>query len=163
METTATIYENNKRLYNAENDPKVAQDFDILQQRQAAFDLQDGPRIGDFVRFAEDGTLRRFTYSWTDCEGGIQTTHPKFSLGSFHINSMGHCDYSGAMDHQIPVDGLTLLDEQIDGRVWFFSGGWARAHSGVEAKIPCRVYEYKPGSTHDAARHCVLGTARYWD
>jgi hypothetical protein len=153
METISTIYQKNERVYDCEIDPQVARDLEILQKRQAAFDSQDGPREGDFVRFSEDGTLRRLAYAHPDYGWGIQPTHAKFGLGSFHISSAGHCSYSGAMDSRIPIEYLTLLDEKIDGNMWFFSGGSARAHAGVHVSIPCRVYEYKPITQSDSPRY----------
>jgi hypothetical protein len=41
----------------------------------------------------------------------------------------------------VPSDSLTLTDERLPGRFWFFHHDHWTAHNGVDVEIPCRVYE----------------------
>jgi hypothetical protein len=112
-------------------------DFDeaILLERVAARAKITGPRVGDFCRL-ENGDLRRFTHHHGD---RLQTTVAGES-GSFYFQSNGLLDYSGSLAKAIPLGALTLEDGLLEGRVWWFSHNIRRAHNGVAALIPCRIY-----------------------
>ena len=118
-------------------------DAELLAQRMIDWNSIQGPRVGDFVRML-DGTLRRFTYHWGD---SIQTTCKSeygdtyHASGSFYFWKGGAMDFSGGLDHAIPVNKLRLTDETIDGRAWFFHHDCTGAHRGVHFTIPCRVWE----------------------
>jgi hypothetical protein len=113
-------------------------DAEIISARLAAMDAREGPRVGDFVRFA-CGTLRRISHDWGD---GVQTS----DAGSFYLGDYG-CSFSGALFGTVPTDSLTLahLDsgwspETRAGAVWVFHHDHHCAHNGVHASIPFRVY-----------------------
>jgi len=128
------------------SDKDVERDFDILTARIKKLNERQGrPRIGDFVIYP-DNSERRFTYDWSDVGGGLQTTCPTIKDASFYFTKSGHCDFSGALDDPLPLNELEETDEQRLGTVWFFSNDHAKAHNGVRAKIPFRVYRYKPAS-----------------
>lgn len=132
-------------------DPRIVpseRDAAILERNAAARDRIEGPRVGDFVVFA-DGSRGRFTYDWGN---GIQTTvRPKrggyeFGAGSFYLGPDG-VSYSGALDPMIPKAQLADTGETALGAFWFFHRDWACAHSAVYVEAPCRVYrEIGPGA-----------------
>lgn len=128
------------------SDKEAERDFDILTSRIKKLNERQGrPRIGDFVIYP-DNSERRFTYDWTDVGGGLQTTCPTVNDASFYLTKSGHCDFSGALDDALPLNELEETDERRLGAVWFFSNDHAKAHNGVRAKIPFRIYRYKPAS-----------------
>jgi hypothetical protein len=113
-------------------------DIAIIHRRLDAFDERTGPRVGDYVRFA-DGVLRRISYHWTDgtgWDGGCQSSDG----GSFHLND-GGCSFSGSLYSTVPTESLTLTDERRDGRAWIFHHDLPKAHNGVDFIAECRVYE----------------------
>lgn len=110
----------------------------ILANRIVALERVDGPRVGDFVRFA-DGTLRRISYHWRDdagWDGGCQTSDG----GSWYLGD-GFVSFSGALYSAIPTESLRRTDEQRQGSVWFFHHDYRTAGGGIDALIPFRVYE----------------------
>jgi hypothetical protein len=128
------------------SDKDLERDFDILTARIKKLNERQGrPRIGDFVIYP-DNSERRFTYDWSDVGGGLQTTCPTIKDASFYFTRSGHCDFSGALDDPLPLNELEETDEQRLGTVWFFSNDHAKANNGVRAKVPFRVYRYKPAS-----------------
>ena len=117
------------------------EDFDdldesILMARVAARSAIKGPRVGDFCILL-NGDVRRFTYH----HGRSLQTTVAGDAGSFYLAANGLLDYSGSLDKPIAVSALTLLPAQREGRVWWFSHNLPRAHNGVTALIPCRVYQ----------------------
>lgn len=128
------------------SDKDVERDFDILTARIKKLNERQGrPRVGDFVIYP-DNSERRFTYDWSDVGGGLQTTCPTIKDASFYFTRSGHCDFSGALDDPLPLNELEETDEQRLGTVWFFSNDHAKASNGVRAKVPFRVYRYRPAS-----------------
>jgi hypothetical protein len=110
-------------------------DAALLAERQARFDQQSGPRVGDIV-LMRDGSMRRFTHDWGD---GLQTTTPQFGAGSFYFGT-GHMDYSGALDPTIPKAGLIDTGEQREARVWFFHHNFPGAARAVHTTARVRVF-----------------------
>ncbi len=103
----------------------------ILAERTAALDAVDGPRVGDYVDFA-DGVTRRISYLWP---GHAQTS----DYGSYYLGN-GYVSMSGSLFVPVPTDTLALTDEKRDGAVWFFHHDWAQAHNGIGMTIPFRVF-----------------------
>jgi hypothetical protein len=108
----------------------------ILLERVAQRSAIPGPRVGDYCILL-NSDVRRFTHHHGD---RIQTTIAG-ETGSFYIAPNGTLDYSGSLDRAIPVTSLAPRTEVREGRVWWFSHNLRRAHNGVTALIPCRVYE----------------------
>lgn len=130
-------------------DPRIqpdGRDEAILRERVAAYNTVEGPRVGDFVRFA-DGVERRISYIWDEGAGDgfwvtpgprrMQTSHPGagFYLGNGYV-SMGN----GSLFRAVPESTLTDTGEVQAGQVWFFHHDHMTAHNGVYATIPHRVY-----------------------
>jgi hypothetical protein len=112
-------------------------DATILAQRTESWDKRPGPRVGDFVQFP-DGYVGRFTHDWGDA---IQTTCRQFPGDvSFYFGD-GYCSYSGALDPAVSKTRLEHTGCTARGVVWFFHHDLSRAHNGVKAEIPCRVYK----------------------
>lgn len=111
-------------------------DEDILFERVTRRARIKGPRVGDFC-ILKSGEVRRFTFDWDD---GLQTT-VKDQAGSFYFDASGHLDYSGSLDPVIKKANLTERVELREGACWFFHHNHPRAHNGVAAMIPCRVYK----------------------
>jgi hypothetical protein len=121
----------------------------VLDERDAAFiaaamaslDALEGPRVGDFVRFA-CGTLRRISHAWDD---GPQTSDG----GSWHLGRVGKgwddegrgfVSFSGSLHRTVPWSTLTRTDERRLGLIWTFHHDHACAHNGVTTSVPFRVY-----------------------
>ena len=107
----------------------------ILQSRTEAFNKLEGPRVGDYLKTAS-GYLR-FIHDWGE---SIQTTTPKFGLGSFYLGD-GYVSYSGALDPSIHKSELQLTDEVRSGAFWFFRNDFQMAHNGIDVMVDCKVYE----------------------
>lgn len=115
-------------------------DKTIRDDRVAKFVARTGPRVGDWV-IMPDGTEQRFTHAWPD---GLQTTcAPRFGLGSFYFDRQGFMDYSGALDPVVKFDKIRDTGKIKDGAVWFFHHDQSGAGRGVNAWVPCRVYEVR--------------------
>lgn len=111
------------------------QDSAILTTRMEAAAARPGPRLGDYVDFA-DGVTRRISHIWDDMPvASIQTSDG----GSFYLGERS-CSFSGGLEPGIPADTLTLTETLRQGWVWFFHHDWWEADNGVTAKIPCRVF-----------------------
>lgn len=108
----------------------------ILLERVKRRSTIQGPRVGDFC-ILKSGEVRRFTHHHGD---RLQTTVAGED-GSFYFAANGHLDYSGSLDKAILVAAVTETKGLREGRCWFFSRDLHRAHNGVTALIPCRVYE----------------------
>jgi hypothetical protein len=113
----------------------------LKQRREVLWNSRPGPRVGDFVIMPGEEEPRRFTHDWDDT---IQTTTPRFGLGSFYFDRDGYADYSGALDPSIPKADLKDTGRTKDGQFWFFHHDSARAHNGVYFTVPCRVFIYEP-------------------
>lgn len=107
-------------------------DHQIVAARLAALDEREGPRVGDFVIFA-DGVIRRFSHDWD--EHGLQTSDG----GSWYLGD-GYISFSGGLHPTIKRDTLTLAAEHRDAAVWIFHHDMAAAHRGVHVTVPLRVF-----------------------
>ncbi|WP_409562190.1 hypothetical protein RLW55_01310 [Hyphomicrobium sp. B1] len=110
-------------------------DEDILFERVTRRAHIKGPRVGDFC-IMKTGETRRFTHDWGDA---LQVT-VRDQAGSFYFASTGNLDYSGSLDPAIRKTNLEECEGLREGAVWFFHHNEHRAHNGVAAMIPCRVY-----------------------
>lgn len=122
------------------------QEFDsideaILGNRMYARDNIQRPRMGDFVRFP-NGEIERLSHDW---DADFQTS--PIWAGSFFLHSHGNGGFSGGLNPAIPADSLSLLEEVMEGKFWFFHHNMAGAGRGVYFTAACRVYatsaEYK--------------------
>jgi hypothetical protein len=121
MSTTATLEQLDER--NAA----------ILADRLAQLDAIQGPRVGDWVFFADD-VRRRISYIWTDerCEAlSIQTSNG----GSYYLGN-GYVSMSGGLFPGFPPVLLEPTGETVDGWVWFFDHDHAGAGRGVDVQVP---------------------------
>jgi len=108
----------------------------ILKARVAKWVARKGPRVGDFVDML-DGRRMRFSHDWGD---SIQTSEG----GSFYFDAYGVCDFSGGLEPAKPRERFVDTGEQAEGYVWFFHHDDHRAHNGIGAWIPCRIYRELP-------------------
>lgn len=111
---------------------------EIVARRMAMLDAREGPRVGDFVRFA-DGTLRRCSYHWSDdagWDGGMQTS----DHGSYYLGE-GYVSMSGSLHPCVPTDSLKQTDETHAGAVWIFHHDIRRAGGAVHFELPFRVFD----------------------
>jgi hypothetical protein len=114
-----------------------ARDTEILAQRIYAFEQVTGPRVGDYVRFADDVT-RRISYIWRDEHDqafNVQTSDG----GSFYLGN-GYVSFSGGLYDGVEPSSLSGGDRKMLGSVWFFHHDQHMAHNGVDAEIPFRLY-----------------------
>jgi hypothetical protein len=113
-------------------------DQEILAARVAAFDPTEGPRVGDYVEFA-DGIIRLISHVWADdaeWRGGVQTSDG----GSFYLGD-GYMSFSGGLYMSVPHESLTLTEDTRETRVWFFHHDYHTAHNGIDALITMRVWK----------------------
>ena len=118
----------------------------ILAQRVAALDAVEGPRVGDFVRFA-DGVERRISYIWPEAWDDETTSSVQTSDGGSYYLGDGYVSMSGSLYTGVHGRTLTLTDEQREGSVWFFHHNQHVAHNGVDVMIPFRVFTCSLPST----------------
>lgn len=111
-------------------------DEQILLERVGRRAHINGPRVGDFV-IRTTGEVLRFTHD----HGDRLQVSVKEQSGSFYFDASGYLDYSGSLDPAIKKSNLHVLPELREGACWFFHHNQPRAHNGVAALIPCRVYE----------------------
>lgn len=112
------------------------EDQAIVDERLATMNAQPGPRVGDFVIFA-DGVERRISHDW----GDVYQTSDLTGLwsGRFHLTACG-CSYSGGLRPGLPADRFSDTGETRDGSAWIFHHDHHRAHNGVDFKAPFRVF-----------------------
>lgn len=135
---------------DADNPHLDERDAEILGGLRAAWLGIDGPRVGDYVRFADTpagtGRLHRFSadHRWSvedvaehpGLVDGLQTSPG----GSFHLGPSGHMSMSGSLDRTVPRATITDTGETRLGSAWFFHHDRAGAHRGVDVRVPCRIY-----------------------
>ena len=128
-----TYYHKRNALQHAEaGTPKVDEaDARMIEARMTALDKLEGPRVGDFVIFA-DGVTRRVSYVWDD---GVQTSDD----GSFYLGD-GYVSFSGALHGIVPHASLARTSDYYLGSIWVFHRDSARAHNGVRTRVAFRVY-----------------------
>lgn len=110
-------------------------DAAILAERYALYNEEPGPSVGEYVRMP-DGSLQRFSHDWDD---SIQTAYG----GSYYLFE-GHASMSGALERAIPKADIFATDEKKMGSFWFFSHDYHTAFNGIDVKMPCRVWSYRP-------------------
>jgi hypothetical protein len=111
----------------------------IVDERMALVDVEPGPRVGDFVVFA-DGTERRISYAWPAGDtfpASVQTSD--LGAGRFYLGGAG-LSYSGGLHPGVIRDSLTDTGETREGNAWIFHHDQHRAHNGVDFKVPFRVF-----------------------
>ena len=115
-------------------------DAETVAARMTSLNAQPGPRVGDFVRFA-DGIERRISHVWPempDTDGwraGAQTSDG----GSWHLGEYG-CGFSGGLYPLVGLDTLTDTGETQDGCAWIFHHGHKCAGGGVDFLAAFRVF-----------------------
>jgi hypothetical protein len=110
----------------------------IIDARAESLATVQGPRVGDWVEFA-DGITRRVSHVWDfddDALSGVQTSNG----GSFYLGE-GFVSFSGNLYQSVRPSTLTRTEETRLGRVWIFHHDWAEAHNGVDTSILFRVYK----------------------
>jgi len=109
-------------------------DDSIASTRLFLFNKFDGPRIGDFIVYA-DGVINRICYHHGD---RVQTTGAH--NGRYYIGHRGVPEYSGGLDPSIPTAELLNSGQTRLGVFWFFHHNISRAHYGISFETPCRVF-----------------------
>lgn len=111
----------------------------ILLDRTRKMDEIEGPREGDFVRFA-DGIERRVSFvtptEWLPECDSVQTSKG----GSWYLGNHG-CSFSGSLYSGVKRETLALTTEYRDGSCWFFHHDQFQAHNGVDAMATFRLYK----------------------
>ena len=132
---------NTEKIIDAAPNVRINElDERLLRERVNRRESLVGPRVGDYVVFA-DGVTHRFSHPWDDI---IQTS----CGGSFYLTEFGGLSFSGGLDPGVPYSALTDTGETKMGKAWFFHNDLRTAHNAVYAEIPCRVYTTGLNSTH---------------
>lgn len=112
------------------------EDEAILLERVGRRARHGGMRVGDFV-LLRDGDVRRVTWNWA---ADVQLT-VKDQAGSFYFSPNGVMDYSGSLSRAYPKTRFREATGLREGACWIFHHDRQKAHNGVAALVPCRVYE----------------------
>jgi hypothetical protein len=119
-------------------------DAAIHAEIQTALDTIKGPRVGDFVIFA-DGVIRRFSHHHKAYKS---RKHPEDNSpermqtsdgGSWHVGRYG-ADFSGSLHRGIETATLTDTGETRLGSGWFWHHDRMGANLGVPSSFVWRVY-----------------------
>ena len=113
-------------------------DRQIVWERRHSTELTEGPRVGDYVDFA-DGITRRVSHVWDVADWGDTAGVQTSDGGSFYLGN-GYVSFSGGLYRSVNMGTLTDTGEVRPGRVWIFHHDWAMADNGVDVTIPFRVY-----------------------
>lgn len=111
----------------------------ILNERVRSYEQIAGPRVGDFIDFA-NGETRRISHVWDadwhdDGIARLQTS--KEGIG-FYLGN-GYVSFSGSLYTSLRADTLTPK-EMRHGLVWIFHHDLHRAGGAVHAKVQFRVF-----------------------
>jgi hypothetical protein len=109
----------------------------LMISRVAEREQTAGPRVGDYIRLADCGTMLRIAYMGS---GGHMQTNCLQEGGSFAMNSP-YLSYSGSLEPPVKGREIQPTGELKEGSVWFFHHDSWQAHNAVYAVIPCRVYK----------------------
>jgi len=108
-------------------------DVEIRDQRIAAREGKEGPRVGDFIEM-EDERLMRFSHDWDDA--GLQVSQD----GRFYFEPEGDLNFSGSLDPIVPLAHIQETSRTLLGQCWFFHHDHAMKDNGVYTSVPCRVF-----------------------
>lgn len=126
-------------------DKHVATDLELINYRigrLAERNAQGKPQMGDWVVYP-DGKCERIGV-WLTRDDLLQTSNTT----RFYLRSDGELDLTtGGFSMPIKASDLRPTDEYREGWAWMFTGDRPQAHSGVDFKVPIRVYRYVPGSS----------------
>ena len=118
--------------------PIDERDARIALDRSRHLDLIDGPRVGDFVEFA-DGRTRRVSFlspdEWLPEIDSVQTSDG----GSFYLSG-SYVSFSGSLYQGVPRSALVATDERRPGDCWIFHHDQWGAGNGVPVVVPWRVF-----------------------
>ena len=109
----------------------------IIARNHAALDRRPGPRVGDWVDFA-DGKQYRISYIW-DFEDGTVREIQTSRGGSWHLGS-GYVSFSGGLLLSVKESTLAATEETRSADIWIFHHDLAGAHRAVYMDIPFRVF-----------------------
>ncbi len=108
-------------------------DVELRDQRIAAREGNEGPRVGDFIEM-EDERLLRFSHDWDDA--GLQVSEG----GSFYFDHEGFLSFSGGLEPIIPLAHIQETSRSLLGQCWFFHHDIKMRDGGVYTSVPCRMY-----------------------
>ena len=133
-------------------------DAQIVASRAETYDTIRGPRVGDFVTFA-DGVTRRFSHVWAaDCaDDGIarlQTSSlpgddEPWHSGTYYLGN-GYVSYSGGLYDSVKADTLTETgvgeSYGTPGTIWIFHHDIRGAGRGVSRSMLFRAFTCSEGA-----------------
>lgn len=143
MATEATLLVCRGWIIGADN-PRITpddRDAQILADRVQEWNKRAGPRVGDWLIFA-DGVMHRFSHDWE--EHGLQTSKG----GSFYLDDNGYASFSGGLNPCVPRDKVLNSGQTRLGRFWFFHHDYMTAHAAVNVELTCRVFATELYSNH---------------
>lgn len=108
-------------------------DLELREQRIAAREGHEGPRVGDFIEM-EDERLLRFSHDWDDA--GLQVSEG----GRFYFDHEGFLAFSGSLEPIVPLAHIQETTKMLLGHCWFFHHDIRVRDGGVDTIVPCRMY-----------------------
>lgn len=110
-------------------------DKEILERNIKSWNKKTTIRVGDFILLPGETDVRRVAHIWPD------SVQPSEGIGSYYFGD-GFMSCSGGLDSGIPIEKFTLIiGAVLLGDAWFFRHDIMQAHSGVNVKVPCRLYK----------------------
>lgn len=110
----------------------------LIERRSMLFSQPFQPAQGDWIEFA-CGTVRRISHVWLDDNGRPKSIQSSTG-GSWYLGR-GYISHSGGLFTGVPASTLAPTDQRRDAPIWFFHHDQHRAHNGVHAKVPVRVWK----------------------
>jgi len=119
-------------------------DAALFAGRIAAYDAIPGPRVGDFVIFADDVT-RRISHIWRDERDAVFNIQT--SDGGTYCLGDGSVSMSGSLRPGVKPDTLTPTEERRNGSIWFFRHDQWKADNGIDTTMSFRVFRCSEPAT----------------
>lgn len=111
-------------------------DREIIAERMAKYNQVSGPRVGDWVTFADGGT-HRIGEMWP---AGDDDTRMQLARGGTFYLGGAYASYGGSFYGTFLGSTVTLTGGTRDGAVWIFHHDMRGAGNDVSVATPFRVY-----------------------
>jgi len=114
-----------------------SEDRRILAKRTALFNRQKGPRVGDFIVFADEVTRR---IARVEPENGSPDRSVYLSDAYFYLSEKEGVLHNTRLHRPVQIRHMELTDKRRTGSAWTFHHGISTEHNGVNVEIRFRVY-----------------------
>lgn len=112
---------------------RIEEDASLLRKYHEAYIGRAKMQVGDWAR-TKDGRMMQVTVCNSD-------TFQAFGDGQHYCYLGEYTSYSGICGESYNKSDFVLTRECKPGSCWFFHGGLAGAHKGVDAVMPFKVWQ----------------------